>query len=209
MRAQGPPLAVLASGRGSNFVALARASASGRLAGRVVLLLSDRAEAPVLRRAAELGVAARCIDPGPFRTRLTPEAEAELVAALKGAGAEAVLLAGFMRVLHDTFLAAFPGRVLNVHPSLLPAFPGLAAPRRALEHGVRITGCTVHLVDATLDGGPILAQAAVPVLDGDDEASLTGRIQEAEHALYPATVRRFLIERPRVVGRRVVWEGAP
>lgn len=206
MRVQGPPLAVLASGQGSNFAALASAAQSGRLGGAVALLLCDRADAPVLRRAAEFGVAARTIDPGPFRTRLSPEAEAQFVAALTAAGVEVVLLAGFMRVLHESFLSAFAGRVLNVHPSLLPAFPGLDAPRRAFEHGVAITGCTVHLVDDAVDGGPILGQAAVPVLPGDDVSALTARIHAAEHQLYPETVRRFLTERPRIAGRRVLWQ---
>ena len=209
MRAPGPPLAVLASGQGSNFVALARASQEGRLGGRVTLLLCDRADAPVLARAAELGVTARHLDAGPRRTRLTPEAEARYVAILREAGIAVVLLAGFMRVLHETMLDAFPGAMLNIHPSLLPAFPGLDAPRQALAHGVRLTGCTVHLVDASLDGGAILAQQAVPVHDGDDLPSLTRRIQEAEHRLYPETVCRFLTEPHRVEGRRVVWGVSP
>lgn len=205
MRATGPPLAVLASGQGSNFVALARASLEGRLGGRVVLLVSDREDAPALARAAELGIAARHLDPGPRRTRLTPEAETRYVAELRQAGVEVVLLAGFLRVLHETFLSAFGGSVLNVHPSLLPAFPGLDAPVQALAHGVKLTGCTVHLVDRVLDGGAILAQEAVAVHDGDDERALTARIQAVEHRLYPETVRRFLTMPHRVVGRRFEW----
>lgn len=206
MRATGPPLAVLASGHGSNFVALATASREGRLGGRVTLLASDREDAPVLARAGEFGIPGRYLAPGPQRTRLSPEAEAELVRVLREAGVQYILLAGFMRVLHESLLTAFPGAILNVHPSLLPAFPGLDAPRQALRHGARVTGCTVHLVDAAVDGGAILAQAAVPVRSDDDEASLVERIHAAEHRLYPETVRRFLTVPFRVDGRRVLWE---
>lgn len=198
-------LGVLASGRGSNFVALAEAARCGRLGGEVALLVSDRAEAPALGHARRLGVPALHLDPGPKRTRLAPEAEHRYVGALREHGVRAVLLAGFMRVLHEGFLEAYAGAVLNIHPSLLPAFPGLEGVRQAFEHGVAVTGCTVHLVDASLDAGPILAQRPVPVLPGDDLESLTARVHEAEHVLYPETVRRFLTEPFAVVGRRVVW----
>ena len=206
MRATGPPLAVLASGQGSNFVALATASREGRLGAHVALLASDREDAPALARAGEFGIPARYIAPGPRRTRLSPEAEAEFVRVLREAGVEVILLAGFMRVLHESFLTVFAGAVLNIHPSLLPAFPGLDAPRRALAHGARFTGCTVHLVDEAVDGGAILAQAAVPVRSDDDEARLVQRIHGAEHVLYPETVRRFLTVPYRLDGRRVLWE---
>lgn len=206
MRATGPPLAVLASGQGSNFVALATASREGRLGAHVALLASDREDAPVLARAGEFGIPARVIAPGPRRTRLSAEAEAEFVRVLREAGVRVILLAGFMRVLHESFLTAFSGSILNVHPSLLPAFPGLGAPGQALRHGARVTGCTVHLVDGEVDGGAILAQAAVPVRSDDDEASLLARIHAAEHALYPETVRRFLTVPFRLDGRRVLWE---
>jgi phosphoribosylglycinamide formyltransferase-1 len=201
-------LGVLASGRGSNFSALADAAREGRLGGAVSLLVVDRPEAGALAEARRRGVPALFLDPGPRHTRLGPDAEQRYVEALREHGVGVVLLAGFMRVLHEGFLGAFPMAVLNVHPSLLPAFPGLEAPRQALDHGVAVTGCTVHLVDASVDGGPILAQAAVPVLPGDDAARLTARIQEAEHRLYPQTVHRFLTEPFTVAGRRVIW-GAP
>jgi phosphoribosylglycinamide formyltransferase 1 len=198
-------LGVLASGRGSNFAALADAARSGRLGGEVSLLVTDRPDAGALAEARRRSVPALCLDPGSQRTRLAPEAEARYVEALRAHGVRVVLLAGFMRILHATFLDAFPGAVLNIHPSLLPAFPGLEGVRQALDHGVAITGCTVHLVDASLDGGPVLGQAAVPVLPEDDLGSLTARVHEAEHRLYPEVVRRFLTEPFALAGRRVVW----
>jgi phosphoribosylglycinamide formyltransferase-1 len=198
-------LGVLASGRGSNFAALADAGRAGWLGGEVALLLADRPDAGALDEARRRGVPALHLDPGSKRTRLEPEAERRYAEALRERGVQVVLLAGFMRVLHEEFLGAFPMAVLNIHPSLLPAFPGLDAARQALAHGVAVTGCTVHLVDASLDGGPILDQAVVPVLPGDDLESLTGRIHEAEHRLYPETVHRYLTEPFALAGRRVVW----
>jgi len=201
-------LGVLASGRGSNFAALADAARAGRLGGEIALLVVDRAEAGACQEARRRSIPEQFLDPGPKRTRLSPEAEKRLVRLLRDHGVRVVLLAGFMRMIHEDLLDAFPMSVINIHPSLLPAFPGLEAPRQALEHGVAITGTTVHLVDSSLDGGPILAQAAVPVLPGDDVQTLTHRIQAAEHVLYPETVRRFLESRPKVEGRRVIWPGA-
>jgi len=198
-------LGVLASGRGTNFAALADAARAGRLGGDIAVLIVDRAEAGARQEARRRSIPDVLLDPGSKRTRLTPEAEKRLVGVLRDHGVGLVLLAGFLRMVHEDLLGAFPMSVINIHPSLLPAFPGLEAPRQALEHGVAITGTTVHLVDASLDGGPILAQAAVPVLPGDDVAALTHRIQEAEHRLYPETVRRFLESRPRVEERRVIW----
>jgi len=197
-------LAVLASGRGTNFEALARASAGWP--GRIAVCVSDVADAPVLERARRFGIEALWIAPGRFRTRL--EHEDAWVEALRARGVEWVLLAGFMRRLHAPFLAAFPDRVVNLHPSLLPAFPGLDAIGQALAHGVRVTGCTVHLVDDQLDAGPIVAQAAVEVPDGVTRADLEARIHEAEHALYPEAVRRLLTEPWRREGRRVVFAPA-
>ncbi len=198
-------LGVLASGRGSNFAALADAARSGRLGGEVALLLVDRPEAGALDEARRRGVPGLYLDPGPKRTRLAPEAELRYLETLRQNGVRVVLLAGFMRVLHEEFLAAFPMAVLNIHPSLLPAFPGLEAARQAHAHGVSVTGCTVHLVDSSLDGGPILGQAVVPVLPADDLESLTARLHEAERRLYPETVRRYLTEPFALEGRRVVW----
>ncbi len=196
-------LAVLASGEGSNFEALARASARGDLGGRVAVLLCDRADAPVLARAARLGIEALCPPTGRWRTRL--DDEQPWIEALQARGVGTVLLAGFMRRLHAPFLSAFRDRVLNLHPSLLPAFPGLDAIAQAFAHGVRVTGCTVHVVDDSLDGGPIVAQTAVPVHDDDTVDQLAARIHATEHQLYPAAVRQFLDTPWRREGRRIVF----
>ncbi|WP_437278254.1 phosphoribosylglycinamide formyltransferase [Sorangium sp. So ce375] len=178
-----PPLdlGVLVSGRGSNLQAILDAIAAGRLDARVRLVLSNLPGVEGLARAERAGVPTRVIPHRDFADR--DSFDAAVVAALREAGATWVVLAGFMRLLTTTFLDAFPHRVVNIHPSLLPSFPGVDAQRQALEHGVRVTGCTVHLVDAGTDTGPILAQAAVPVLDGDDRDALAARILVQEHAL--------------------------
>lgn len=204
MPATGPQrLAVLASGDGSNFEALALASQRGELGGTIELLACDVPGARALERAARLGVPAVCPPAGRFRTRL--EDEVLWRDLLRSHGIGVVLLAGFMRRLHATMLDAWPDRILNLHPSLLPAFPGLDAVRQAFEHGVRVTGCTVHLVDAGLDAGPIVAQRAVEVRDDDTPGRLAARIHEAEHRLYPEAVRRFLGEPWHREGRRIVF----
>jgi len=187
-------LAVLASGRGGNFEALVQAERRGELGGRIVTLLTDGPDVPALERARRLGVEALALPCGRFRTRI--EDESPWVEALRTRGVEVLLLAGFMRRLHTPLLDAFPDRILNVHPSLLPAFPGLDAIRQAWEYGVKVTGCTVHVVGAGLDDGPILAQAAVEVRDDDTLETLEARIHEAEHRLYPWAVRRFLAGGP-------------
>jgi phosphoribosylglycinamide formyltransferase 1 len=197
-------LAVLASGQGTNFEALAQASSRDGLGGRIAVLVSDRADAPALERARRHGIEALHLPPGRFRTRL--EDERPWIDALHGRGVDTVLLAGFMRRLHAPFLAAFAGRILNIHPSLLPSFPGLDAIARAWEHGVRVTGCTVHLVEEGLDTGPILGQRAVEVRDDDTLESLERRIHDAEHVLYPEVVRRFLGGAWRRIGRRVTFD---
>ncbi|MFN0066198.1 MAG: phosphoribosylglycinamide formyltransferase [Limisphaerales bacterium] len=179
-------LAILGSGKGSNFVALADAVADGGLPATIGLVLSDVADAGILASAAARGLPHQFLAPGPFRTKLDEAAEARYVAALREARADWILLAGFMRVLKAPLLNAFPGRIVNIHPSLLPAFPGLDAWRQALDHGVKVTGCTVHLVDQGVDTGTILGQRTVPVLDDDTPASLHARIQAAEARLYPA-----------------------
>ena len=198
-------LAVLASGQGSNFEALALAAQRGDLGGRIALLASDRRDAPVLDRARRLGVEALVLPAGTrWRSRL--EDERPWIEALHARGVDVVLLAGFMRRLHAPFLEAFEGRILNLHPSLLPAFPGLDAIRQAWEHGVQVTGCTVHLVSEALDAGPIVAQATVEVRAQDTLATLEARLHEAEHRLYPTAVRRFLGTPWRLEGRRLVFE---
>ncbi|MBL9139667.1 MAG: phosphoribosylglycinamide formyltransferase [Verrucomicrobiales bacterium] len=195
-------LGVLGSGKGSNFVALADACAAGQVAAQVVSVLSDVEAAGILDHARTRGLPATFISPGKFRTKLEDDAESEYVRNLQNAGVEWVVLAGFMRILKGGFLRSFPGRVVNIHPSLLPAFPGLEAWRQALDHGVKVTGCTVHLVDEGVDSGPILGQATVPVLDDDTPASLHARIQEAERHLYPAVIAAIAQDRIRFDGRR-------
>lgn len=199
-------LAVLASGQGTNFEALALAAARGQLAGKITVLVSDRGDAPALERARRLGIEALPLDPGGFRTRIADERA--WVEALTTRGVDTVLLAGFMRRLHPPFLSAFTDRILNIHPSLLPSFPGLDAIRQAWEHGARVTGCTVHLVEEGLDSGPILAQSAVEVRDDDTLETLERRVHEAEHRLYPWAVERFLAGAWRRAGRRVTFETA-
>lgn len=196
-------LGVLGSGKGSNFVALADACAAGQIPAEIALVLSDVPEAGMLARAAERGLRAEYVAPGRFRTKLDEEAEAAYAAKLRDAGVDLVVLAGFMRILKGGFLRSFPGRVINIHPSLLPSFPGLEAWKQALDHGVKVTGCTVHFVDDGIDSGPIIAQASVPVLDGDTPALLHERIQQSERRLYPAVVRAMAGGRIRVEGRRV------
>jgi phosphoribosylglycinamide formyltransferase-1 len=179
---------VLGSGQGSNFVAIADAIAAGTVPAEVALVLSDVDGAGILAHARSRGIPAMFLPPGPFRTRLDETAERAAVAALQAAGVDLVVLAGFMRLLKAEFLGAFSGRVVNIHPSLLPAFPGLAAWKQALDYGVQVTGCTVHFVDAGVDSGPIIGQRAVPVLASDTAETLHQRIHAAEHALYPACV---------------------
>jgi phosphoribosylglycinamide formyltransferase-1 len=197
------PLGILLSGRGSNFLALHAAIERGELPARIVLVLSNVAGAPGFDRARELGLPAEAI---PHRGEPSRQAhEGKVVAALKAAGAEWVCLAGYMRVLSPAFVAAFPRRVVNIHPSLLPAFPGVDAQEQALAHGVKISGCTVHLVDEGLDSGPIVAQRAVPVLDDDTPRTLAARILEQEHRAYPEAMRRLLTEPWRIEGRRLIF----
>jgi len=201
-------IGVLGSGKGSNFVAIADACAAGTVPAEVALVLSDVAEAGILDRARARGIPARFLPPGKFRTKLDEEAERNYIEALRAAEVDLVVLAGFMRVLKDAFLQAFAGRIVNIHPSLLPSFPGLAAWEQALAHGVRVTGCTVHFVDAGVDSGPIIGQQTVPVLDDDTAETLHQRIHAAEHALYPRCVAALARGEVAVRGRRVVWRAA-
>ena len=203
LSARSARLAVLASGNGSNFEALASAAQRGDWGGTIVALLCDVPGAFALERARRFGIEALTPPVGRFRTKL--EDEGPWIAALHEREVDTVLLAGFMRRLHAPFLSAFAGRTLNLHPSLLPAFPGLDAIGQAWRHGARVTGCTVHLVEEGLDTGPIVAQAAVAVQDEDTLETLTARVHAAEHALYPAAVRRFLGEPWRIDGRRLVF----
>lgn len=195
-------VAVLLSGRGSNFLALADACARGEVPAELVLVLSDKPEAPGLERARERGIPGRAI---PRRGLGQREQERQMLAALCEAGAEWVCLAGYMRILGPDFIAAFPERILNIHPALLPAFPGLEAQRQAWEYGVKVAGCTVHLVDAGCDTGPIVLQRAVPVLDDDTAETLAARILVEEHRAYAEALRLLLTRRWRLEGRRVVF----
>ncbi len=197
-------LGILASGRGSNCEAILRACGEERLAARVGLVLSDNPGAGALARAAEHRVPARHLDPGRKGARLTPDAETAYAAAFREAGVEWVALAGFMRILGPVFLDAYAGRVVNIHPSLLPAFPGLHAQRQAYEYGVKTAGCTVHFVDAGVDTGPIVMQRAVPVRDEDSVEDLEARILAEEHALYLEALALLISGGYRLDGRRVV-----
>jgi phosphoribosylglycinamide formyltransferase-1 len=203
-----PParVGILLSGRGSNFLALQGAIERGEIPAEIALVVSNVPEAPGLAKARELGLSTFAL---PHRGLGRRRHEERVLEALEGAGVEWVCLAGYMRLLSPLLVGAFPRRILNIHPSLLPAFPGLDAQGQALRYGVRYTGCTVHLVDEGLDSGPILEQRVVQVLPGDSEESLAQRILEEEHRAYPHALGRVLRDRWQVEGRRVVFEGAP
>ncbi|HSS49774.1 MAG TPA: phosphoribosylglycinamide formyltransferase [Thermoanaerobaculia bacterium] len=193
---------MLLSGRGSNFLAIHAAIERGEIPARIVLVLSNVADAPGLAKARDLGLAAMAI---PSRGMPRREHEQRVVAALRQAEAEWICLAGYMRLLSPELVGAFPRRIVNIHPSLLPAFPGLDAQGQALAHGVKVSGCTVHLVDEGLDSGPIVVQRTVPVLDGDSPQTLAARILEAEHQAYHEALCRLLTQGWRVEGRRLLF----
>lgn len=197
------PIAVLISGRGSNFEALYRATREGRLPARIVLVLSNVATAAGIEHARSLGLHTAVVPSRGAGSRAAHEARVR--EEIERAGAEWICLAGYMRLLSAEFVAAFPNRILNIHPSLLPSFPGLDVQQAALDHGVRVSGCTVHLVDAGLDSGPIVGQRAVDVRSRDDAQSLARRILRQEHELYPDALRRLLTEEWRIEGRRVLF----
>ena len=184
-------IAVLGSGKGSNFRAILSAIMEGHLRVTPVLAASDVADAGILTLADNLGIPTTVIDEPKFQTRLSEEVESKLVEELQASGAELIVLAGYMRLVKAPLLEAFPRRIINIHPSLLPSFPGLEAWRQALTAGVKITGCTVHFVDSGMDTGEIIAQSEVSILPGDTPETLHARIQEAEHELYPEVLARF------------------
>lgn len=196
-------LAILASGRGSNAVAIIKATQAEDFPAEVAVVLSDNEDASVLQQARDSGVKALYLDPGPKRTFLIPEVEAKWVEVLREHNVDYVLLAGFMRVIKKTLLDAFAGRILNIHPALLPSFKGLDAQRQAWEHGVRYSGATVHFVDDSLDGGPIILQEPVKVADDDTAESLAERILQVEHRIYPEAVKLLVQGRLKAAGRRV------
>jgi phosphoribosylglycinamide formyltransferase-1 len=194
-------LGILLSGRGSNFEAIADNVASGRLEAEIAAVISNREGARGLEIARERVLPALCI---PSKGVAREDYDRRIIQELQTRGVELVCLAGFMRLLSAEFCRAFPMRILNIHPSLLPAFPGLDAQKQALEHGVKISGCTVHFVDEHLDAGPIILQAAVPVLDDDTEERLAARILKEEHRIYSEAIRIILSERWRVEDRRII-----
>jgi phosphoribosylglycinamide formyltransferase-1 len=195
-------LGVLGSGKGSNMVAIADACTAGTVAAEIALVISDVPDAGILTRATERSLKSQYLAPGKFRTKLDEDAERAYIAALQGTQVDLVVLAGFMRILKGDFLKAFPQRVINIHPSLLPSFPGLEAWKQALDYGVKFTGCTVHFVDQGVDTGAIIAQQTVPVLDHDTAATLHERIQQAERVTYPAAVDVLARGQVTVQGRR-------
>jgi phosphoribosylglycinamide formyltransferase-1 len=194
-------LGILLSGRGTNFQAIADSCDAGRIAARIAVVVSNRAEAPGIGIARQRGLKTLVI---PSKGKQREEHDREVAAALREAQVDLVCMAGYMRLLSPWFVQQFPQRILNIHPSLLPAFPGLEAQKQALEYGVKVSGCTVHFVDEQLDHGAILVQRTVPVLDSDDEHTLAARILEQEHIAYTEAINIVLGGRFEVVGRRVV-----
>jgi phosphoribosylglycinamide formyltransferase 1 len=194
-------IAILLSGRGSNFEAIAQNVVGGSLPARIAVVISNREGVPGLDRARALGFEARCI---PSVGNEREEYDRKVVAALRSFGVDIVCLAGFMRVLSPYFIREFPGRILNIHPALLPAFPGLEAQKQALEYGVKFSGCTVHIVDEGMDTGPIILQAVVPVHEDDTVETLSARILKEEHRIYGKALRMVVEDKIQVVGRRVL-----
>src|SRR6266567_674508 len=194
-------IGILLSGRGSNFEAIADSIATGRLHAEVAIVISNKADAPGLESAKRRGLNTKLI---PSKGRTREEHDAEVVAALRNAQVDLICLAGYMRLLSPEFVRAFPHRILNIHPSLLPAFPGLDAQKQAVEYGVKISGCTVHFVDEHLDHGPIVLQKSLPVLDNDDAHSLSARILELEHIAYAEAIRLVLSGAVEIQDRKVV-----
>ncbi|MEO8048952.1 MAG: phosphoribosylglycinamide formyltransferase [Acidobacteriota bacterium] len=194
-------LGILLSGRGSNFVAIADAIAAGRLDAEIGVVITNRADAPGMTAARQRGLNVAML---PSRGIEREEHAARLAAALDEADVDLICLAGYMRLLSAIFIRRYPQRILNIHPSLLPAFPGLHAQQDAIDHGVKVSGCTVHFVDEGLDSGPIVKQAAVPVLDDDTTESLASRILKEEHRIYSEAIALVLSGKYRIEGRRVV-----
>ena len=194
-------LGILLSGRGSNFMAIADNVAAGKIPVEIAVVISNRPNAPGLEEAERRGIPTRMI---PSKGLEREQYDRLVVEVLKEKQVDLVCLAGFMRLLSPYFVSQFPNRILNIHPALLPAFPGLEAQRQALEHGVKITGCTVHFVDENLDAGPIILQTAVPVLDDDSPETLSARILQEEHRIYSEAINLVLSGCWRIAGRRVV-----
>ena len=196
-------IGVLGSGKGSNCEAIFQACERGEIAGRVVVVISDNPGAFILERARKRGIPVKVVGPSRFKTKLEPELEQEIVASLQAERVDLVVLAGYMRVVKEPLLKAFAGKIVNIHPSLLPAFPGLHAWEQAVNYGVRISGCTVHFVNEGIDAGPVILQQPVPVFPEDTAETLHQRIQVAEHSLFPSAIWLFAEGKLRVVGRTV------
>jgi phosphoribosylglycinamide formyltransferase 1 len=194
-------LGILLSGRGSNFEAIARNARAGKIPAEIAVVISNREEAPGFAKAREMGLATRFL---PSKGKEREAYDREVVAVLKEFGADLVCLAGFMRILSPYFLREFPRRILNIHPALLPAFPGMEAQKQALEYGVKFSGCTVHIVDEGVDTGPIVCQAVVPVLDDDTVDTLSARILQEEHRIYSEAICLLLQDRVHIEGRRML-----
>ncbi|PLX90754.1 MAG: phosphoribosylglycinamide formyltransferase [Desulfuromonas sp.] len=199
-------LGILASGGGTNLQSIIDRCQDGSLAADIAIIICNNPGAGALDRAKKSGIPHRCINHRDFSER--QDFDRSVVSALQDADVELVVLAGFMRIISDVFLDAFPQRIINIHPALLPAFPGLHVQRKALEHGARFSGCTVHFVDSGVDTGRIILQAVVPVLDDDTEATLSARILEQEHKIYPRAIQLIAEGRLRIDGRRVLVEPA-
>ncbi len=195
-------VAVLASGSGTNLQSIIDQTVAGRIAAEIVLVISNNPDAGALERAAQAGIPTACINHREFGSR--QNFDQKVVRALQEAGTELVVLAGFMRIISDVFLAAFPQRIINIHPSLLPAFPGLHVQQKAIDYGARFSGCTVHIVDGGVDSGPIVIQAVVPVSSDDTEETLAARILKQEHKIYPQAIQWFAEGRICIEGRRVI-----
>ncbi|MEA3465376.1 MAG: phosphoribosylglycinamide formyltransferase [Thermodesulfobacteriota bacterium] len=194
-------IGVLASGGGTNLQSIIDGCENSSINGHIVTVISNNPDAGALQRAANTGISTQCINHREFDQR--DKFDAQVVAALKEKKVELVVLAGFMRIIGQRFLDAFPGQIMNIHPALLPAFPGLHVQQKALDYGARFAGCTVHFVDGGVDTGPIIAQAVVPVLDNDTENTLSARILVQEHKLYPQAIQWFAQGALRIEGRRV------
>jgi phosphoribosylglycinamide formyltransferase-1 len=195
-------VAILLSGRGSNFAAMVRDSRKTDANFSIRLVISDQENAPGLQKAAAFNIPSHCLPPGRFTDKGSHERE--ICALLEREGIELVCLAGYMRLIGPELLEKFSGRIMNIHPALLPSFPGLHAQRQALRHGVKVSGCTIHFVDSSLDNGPIIAQQAVRVRDDDNEETLSQRILHQEHRLYPRAIRLYFAGRLQIRGRTVI-----
>lgn len=201
-------IAILGSGKGSNAQSIIDAIKAGKLDARIVCVLADVEDAHILDRARQYGIPAYFINCTPFKTKLDGAAEQKAIEILKKHGADVIALAGFMRMVKSRLLRAFPGKIVNIHPALLPMFPGLHSWKQALDSGAKETGCTVHFVDEGMDTGPIILQKKVPILDGDTPKLLHVRIQEQEHVAYPQALQWIAEGRVRITDHQVIIEGA-